>query len=194
MVAGVPNLTADTNDSKVTVIYTKNIEIGHVSLNFVDADDNNRVLISKQFNGEVDSDTNYNTVTDLQTLKKDHYVLNGKDPTDGKNVKISDTPQTITVSLKHAKKDTQNSKTITETIHYQYTDGSQAAPDHKAIAHFTRTGQHDEVTGVDTWNPWTSNDNNFTAVDSPVLTGYTPSQTSVAGKKWVLMIQILKLP
>ena len=182
MVAGVPNLTADTNDSKVTVIYTKNIEIGHVSLNFVDADDNNRVLISKQFNGEVDSDTNYNTVADLQTLKKDNYVLNGEDPTDGKNVKISDTQQTITISLKHDKKDTQNSKTITETIHYQYTDGSQAAPDYKAIAHFTRTGQHDEVTGVDTWNPWTSNDNNFTAVDSPVLTGYTPSQTSVAGK------------
>lgn len=178
------NVTATTPDADVTVIYTKGNEpskLGQVTINFVDQDDNNRIISSKQFSGQVGADSRYNTKADIDALVNQHYVLSN-DETNGKDVIIADGQPTYTVFMKHGSKQVQDTKTVTETIHYQYIDGTPAANDHVATIQFTRHGVHDEVNGNDTWDPWTSDGHSFAAVDSPVLDGYTAHPATVAAR------------
>ncbi|OUQ51927.1 mucin-binding protein, partial [Lactobacillus gallinarum] len=50
-------------------------------------------------------------------------------------------------------------------------------------ANFTRTGQHNEVTGKDVYTGWTLKDNTLEAVDAPAVPGYTPNVAHVDGVK-----------
>ena len=73
------------------------------------------------------------------------------------------------------------SKTVNETIEYLYKDtNKQAAPAYKAQPlTFTRTGEQDPVTDEITWNAWTPAQD-FSAVTSPVLKGYTADKLEIA--------------
>ncbi|WP_427860482.1 mucin-binding protein, partial [Liquorilactobacillus sicerae] len=73
-------------------------------------------------------------------------------------------------------------KTVNETIHYIYKDGSKAADDYVATpVEFTRTVSTDAVTGEKTYGAWSA-DQTFGAVTSPELKGYTPDQTAIAAQ------------
>ncbi|WEV60836.1 hypothetical protein OZX68_00850 [Streptococcaceae bacterium ESL0729] len=69
-------------------------------------------------------------------------------------------------------------RTVNETIHYQYTDGSQAAETYTKALTFTRTVSTDAVTGVKTYGSW-SVDQTFDAVESPQLKGYTADKAEI---------------
>lgn len=71
-----------------------------------------------------------------------------------------------------------HSKTVTETIHYRYSDGTTAAPDKVQTLTFTQTGQKDLVTGEISWGEWTPAQS-FAEVDSPVISGYTADHQEI---------------
>ncbi|MBP2058519.1 LPXTG-motif cell wall-anchored protein, partial [Lactobacillus colini] len=82
------------------------------------------------------------------------------------------------VHFAHDTKAAHDSKVVTETVRYVYSDGSQAHEDYVAHKTFTRDGVTDLVTGITTWGNWTSAQV-FDKVDSPVLTGYTADKLLV---------------
>ncbi|MCG0783446.1 LPXTG cell wall anchor domain-containing protein [Lactiplantibacillus plantarum] len=80
---------------------------------------------------------------------------------------------------KNAPTITTESKTINETIHYVYKDGSKAVDDHVAKpVEFTRQVSTDAVTGEKTYGAWSA-DQSFAAVTSPELKGYTADKAQI---------------
>ncbi|WP_285007340.1 mucin-binding protein [Lactococcus garvieae] len=74
---------------------------------------------------------------------------------------------------------TTEKKTVNETIHYVYKDGSKAVDDHVAKpVEFTRQVSTDAVTGAKTYGAWSA-DQSFDAVTSPELKGYTADKAQI---------------
>ncbi|WP_408582039.1 mucin-binding protein, partial [Lactobacillus helveticus] len=74
---------------------------------------------------------------------------------------------------------TTEKKTVNETIHYVYKDGSKAAADHVAKpVEFTRQVSTDAVTGDKTYDPWSAAQS-FDAVTSPEVKGYTADKAQI---------------
>ncbi|MFD1550491.1 mucin-binding protein, partial [Levilactobacillus fuyuanensis] len=74
---------------------------------------------------------------------------------------------------------TTEKKTVNETIHYVYKDGSKAVDDHVAKpVEFTRSVSTDAVTGAKTYGAWSA-DQSFAAVTSPELKGYTADKAQI---------------
>ncbi|MBS9336751.1 BspA family leucine-rich repeat surface protein, partial [Fructobacillus papyrifericola] len=95
---------------------------------------------------------------------------------------LSNDEQNLTfVYEKNAPTESTESKTVTQTIHYQYADGTEAADTYTKSLTFTRTKYTDAVTGEVTYGDWSS-DQNFEAVKSPVLDDYTPDQAEIAAQ------------
>ena len=175
-------VTIDTGNVETTVIYLQHAA-QHVQLtiNYLDQDNHNRILASKQFNGDSGEAVGYNTKNDLADFEQQHYLL-VTDPTNGTDLTIGKLPETINVILKHDTTTQNNTKHLTETVHYQYADGRQAAPDHVVTLTFNQIGIVDQVTNQTTWQSWTPAQGNFAAVVSPAIAGYTPSQSEIASQ------------
>uniref|UniRef100_UPI000B34E682 mucin-binding protein n=3 Tax=Levilactobacillus brevis TaxID=1580 RepID=UPI000B34E682 len=74
---------------------------------------------------------------------------------------------------------TTESKTVNETIHYSYKDGTTAHDDYVATpVEFTRQVSTDAVTGEKTYRSWSA-DQSFAAVTSPELKGYTADKAQI---------------
>ncbi|MGF0112513.1 mucin-binding protein, partial [Streptococcus sp. SGI.013] len=69
-------------------------------------------------------------------------------------------------------KATDLNETVKRTIKYQYENGSEARPTVEETLTFTRTAKVNVVTGALAYTPWTSADNDFNEVVSPVIDGY----------------------
>ncbi|WP_125981471.1 MBG domain-containing protein [Loigolactobacillus iwatensis] len=71
---------------------------------------------------------------------------------------------------------------VTETIHYVDNNGKTLVPDKVDTVTFTRTAVVNEVTGKLTYTPWTATngDTSFDAQNTPTVSGYTPSQSTIA--------------
>lgn len=83
------------------------------------------------------------------------------------------------VYAKNAPIITTESKTINETIHYVYKDGTTAHDDYVAKpVEFTRKVSTDAVTGEKTYGSWSA-DQSFAAVTSPELKGYTADKAQI---------------
>ena len=83
------------------------------------------------------------------------------------------------VYTKDAPTITTEKKTVNETIHYVYKDGSKAVDDHVAKpVEFTRQVSTDAVTGAKTYGAWSA-DQSFDAVKSPELKGYTADKAQI---------------
>ncbi|MFS8952290.1 MucBP domain-containing protein, partial [Streptococcus oralis subsp. tigurinus] len=78
-------------------------------------------------------------------------------------------------------------KKVTRTIKYEYADGETAGrPALKAPvtqeAAFTRTGERNRVTGVETFDAWTPATKELAQEDTPVVTGFVADKANVAAK------------
>ncbi|MCH3906177.1 MAG: YSIRK-type signal peptide-containing protein [Lactobacillus sp.] len=172
---------------------SKDVKIVYVAeqkatINYYDEDNGNQVLGSKHVSGksgELITGTktfdNYEIDTDTGTIKLDNYELDTEKPVTSSefdnNVKED---QTLNVYLKHKTQKVGSRKVpVKQTIHYVYSDGSKAAEDSVQTLNFTADGVQDLVTGKTTWTP--ADSQTFNEVTSPVKTGYTADQTSVAG-------------
>ncbi|MGR3916721.1 mucin-binding protein [Pediococcus acidilactici] len=73
-------------------------------------------------------------------------------------------------------------KDLTETIHYVDKDGKQVAPDRTITVHYTRKGHvyfKQDGTATISYDPWKA-DEDYPAVDSPVIDGMFPDKPTVA--------------
>ena len=106
--------------------------------------------------------------------------LNGKQLTTSEAVPFLANDQTVYyVYTKNAPTITTEKKTVNETIHYVYKDGSKAADDYVAKpVEFTRQVSTDAVTGEKTYGNWSA-DQSFDAVTSPELKGYTADKAQI---------------
>ncbi|MDT7017539.1 mucin-binding protein [Latilactobacillus curvatus] len=115
-----------------------------------------------------------------------YHVIKTTDPTNdltqttSKTVDITNGNLNYTVTYtKDAPTVTTESKTVNETIHYIYKDGSKAVDDHVAKpVEFTRQVSTDAVTGEKTYGAWSA-DQSFDAVTSPELKGYTADKAQI---------------
>ena len=81
--------------------------------------------------------------------------------------------------LTHATQPATQTATVTETINYVYADGSQAADLKTASVDFKRNGTTDLVINQTKWGAWKPANQQFKAVQSPTIAGYTPDRASV---------------
>lgn len=132
---------------------------------------------------------NYRTKDQLDQYLAAGYLL-VKDETKGQAVYFDhddQADQTYVIHLKHDTAPTTRTKQITQTVHYVDQMGQpmkdeqgQTLADNVQPVILTQSGTRDLVTQTTTWDGlWTTAD--YTTVDSPVLTGYTPSQDQVTG-------------
>ena len=177
----VPAQTVSFGDDDVVKTVTYKANTQKLKVVFID-DTTGKTLNTIEKAGLSDTDSGYNTKADISDYAAKHYDL-VSDGTNGKNLMFDhddNTDQHYEVHLTHHKSDTSRQSTVNETIHYVYENSKQAADDYvaKPIV-FTQTGVKDLVTGDTDWSgQWTS-DQEFKAVDSPEITGYTPSQKTV---------------
>ena len=172
-------VTGDTKDQTVTVTY--NADQQNLIVNFID-DTTGQTLKTVNKDGLTNSNSNYNTKSDIQNYVNNHYRL-VSDDTNGQNLVFDNDDsktQTYNVHLAHNTHDINDSNTVTETIHYKLDNGQKAFDDYNVQLSFTRTGYNDEVTGQNHWNDWqATNGQTFNAVQSPIKEGYTPDKTSI---------------
>ena len=76
-------------------------------------------------------------------------------------------------------KDVVNKDDVTRTVKYVYEDGSKAKNDVTETLHFKRFAYVNLVTGHIDYRPWTTTDDTFDAVTSPVIKGYTADKLVV---------------
>lgn len=87
--------------------------------------------------------------------------------------------QTYTITFVHTYKISQQVQTVTETINYQYQNGTKAANSYTKSLTFTRQQTTDNVNGENTYGPWSPTTGSFPSVTSPEITGYNASQKVV---------------
>ncbi|WP_155719459.1 mucin-binding protein, partial [Streptococcus parasanguinis] len=76
-------------------------------------------------------------------------------------------------------KDIVNKDDVTRTVKYVYEDGSKAKEDVSETLRFKRFAYVNLVTGHIDYRPWTTTDDTFDAVTSPVIPGYTADKLVV---------------
>ena len=176
---GTQTVTQDSNNIEKTVKYFSQSQ--RMTINYIDDDAAGKVLQSVVKTGLSGETADYTTANEINTLKGQHYVLVSDDTKGQKPAYDDDVDrnQVFNVHVKHATHSISDSRTVTETVHYQAADGSQVPSDHVVNTNFSRTGTHDEVTGAEHWNAWNVANHHFDAVPTPVKTGYTPDVHTV---------------
>jgi len=178
--ASVENLqliyTADPQT--VNLYFTPAKAEGTVQINYVD-DTTGQVLTVQTVTGTQGTHSDYATAPTVQTYLEQGYSLVSDDyPSDGAIFEA--TTGTFTVHLKHTGTSVSDQKMVTQTIHYVYADGTQAAPDQETTIVFNRSGVKDQVTGTIDWHNWTATTTQFGAKNSPVIANYVATPAVVA--------------
>lgn len=165
-----------TINLKVTIPYTL---AENITVNYID-DTTGKTLESKSLSGKPNTEANYSTKDTIDKYVAQNYVL-VNDPTNQAPLSFDNDElpnnQNYEVHFKHGIGPVSNKKTVTETIHYIYKDGSPAAKDATNQLTFTETGTKDLVTGT-TDTKWTA-PQTFASVTSPTISGYTPDQLKI---------------
>ncbi|WP_050777645.1 YSIRK signal domain/LPXTG anchor domain surface protein [Ligilactobacillus salivarius] len=162
-------------------------------ITFVDQDDNNKELgkvVENGKSGDPIGTSNYETR--LKELTDKGYEVVNDEFAGPKNFDNDDKKdQQFVVTLRQGKEPVTdpaklNSK-VTRTIKYEYADGQTAGrPALKAPvtqeAAFTRTGERNRVTGVETFGAWTPATQELAQEATPVVTGFVADKANVAAK------------
>ena len=169
---------AFTNTDQV-FYYVYTVNKSNAKVTYIDDDDNHKVLETKELTGDYNTTDPYRTTETIKKYTDKNYELVSDNyPADG--VKYNDKLQTFEVHLKHKVKTETQTKTVKETIHYVYKNGSQASPSRSTSLTFTREVKTDEVTKRSTKGAWSPVTGTFAAVTSPTITGYTADKPIVA--------------
>ncbi|MDV0432184.1 MucBP domain-containing protein [Lactiplantibacillus sp. DA1] len=195
-------ITSDSSDLEFTVIYTKNdptvtteSKTVNETIHYVYTDGttahDNYVAQPITFTRTVSTDAvtgekTYGAWSVAQQFAAvDSPAIKGYTPDQGQigTQTVTGDSSDLEFTVVYTKNDptvTTESKTVNETIHYVYTDGTTAHDDYVAQPiTFTRTVSTDAVTGEKTYGAW-SVAQRFAAVDSPAIKGYTPDQDQIS--------------
>ena len=171
----------------LTVIYTADAQKVHVQ--YIDGE-TDKLLRQDDLDGYTDETIPYSTAEGIKKFEGDGYELFKDNFPAGEKFDNDDAnDQTYTVIFKHHRENvdpnhssadgTKGTKTLTETVHYKYADGTKAAEDQTAQVTFTRNGVLDDVTGIVAWGKWNEASQSYKALTSPTIAGYTPSEAVV---------------
>ena len=171
----------------LTVIYTADAQKVHVQ--YIDGE-TDKLLRQDDLDGYTDETIPYSTAEGIKKFEGDGYELFKDNFPAGEKFDNDDkTDQTYTVVFKHHRENvdpnhssadgTKGTKTLTETVHYKYANGTKAAEDQTAQVTFTRNGVLDDVTGIVAWGKWNEASQSYKALTSPTIAGYTPSEAVV---------------
>lgn len=173
----------------VTVTYSKNAQQGSFQIHYIDEDNNNAILHQDTVSDKIGDSVTYSTADQIQLWESKGYVLDQDGYTTQTTVNEDNNGKTYIVSFKHGRKNgTTETLVPTETIHFQYADGTKAADDVHGNAgdfKFTRTPIIDTVTGqiVD---PGTWNKESYTFDDGQknvkVINGYVADKATYGNK------------
>ncbi|MDC2840310.1 YSIRK-type signal peptide-containing protein, partial [Limosilactobacillus mucosae] len=185
----IPAVTYHAGDSDTTYVVKYNADAQHAVINYIDGE-SDEILHTDKVNGHSDEKINYSTADMIKQLEAKGYELYKDNFSAGEKFDNDDaTDQTYTVIFKHHRENvdpnhssadgTKGTKTLTETVHYKYADGTKAAEDQTAQVTFTRNGVLDDVTGIVAWGKWNEASQSYKALTSPTIAGYTPSEAVV---------------
>ena len=194
------NLSKFWNNKNYTETWVPGIQT-KVIINYIDLDDNNKVIQSDSILGAAGHENIYKPTFDkiIADLKDKHYdyiASEDKLPWYGGLIKLPTNVGdsiTYTVGFKHATADVSDgdknpvtgdaitglNKTIKQTIKYAGTPSNIA--DDIQIIKFTKKGRVDLVTGKVTLQDWNEREQTFKDVDSPKIAGYIPDIATVKG-------------
>ncbi|KZU22687.1 putative internalin [Lactiplantibacillus plantarum] len=199
---GTQTVTGDSSDLEFTVVYTKNdptvtteSKTVNETIHYVYTDGttahDNYVAQPITFTRTVSTDAvtgekTYGAWSAAQQFAAvDSPAIKGYTPDQGQigTQTVTGDSSDLEFTVVYTKNDptvTTESKTVNETIHYVYTDGTTAHDNYVAQPiTFTRTVSTDAVTGEKTYGAWSAAQQ-FAAVDSPAIKGYTPDQDQIS--------------
>ena len=188
------------NDKDYTETWVPGIKY-NININYVDLDDNNKVIQTDNISGNSIQPIDYKSSFDkiIADLKDKHYeyVANeDKLPWSNGQIQLPDDVTdntTYTVGFKHATVDVSDgdknpvtgdtitglNKEIKQTIKYTGTPNNIA--DNVQTVKFTRGGKVDLITGKVIPQDWNEKQQSFKDVDSPKVSGYDPDIATVKG-------------
>ena len=176
------NIGHDHQNIVEHVVY--NPDAQHMTITYID-DTTGATLHTDNLNGVSDQDAKYTTGDIIKQYNEQHYKL-VSDSTNGQDLIFDhddNADQTYEVHFVHNTHTINQTTSPKQTIHYVYADDlarhGKAADDNVQKLSFKRDGYNDEVTGIDHWNAWTPANSNYSAVDSPVIQGYTPDKSVI---------------
>ncbi|MCF7523193.1 hypothetical protein L3X07_07375 [Levilactobacillus brevis] len=177
-VAGSTTVKGWDLDATIVVTYTAvNTEKTTATVTYVDTTAG-AVLATVSLSGTPDTPSDYRTATTIAAYVKQGYELVSDDyPTSG--APFSEGGVNYTVRLAHATDTTPETKTITQTVHYQASNGTPLHTDTISTITFTRTKVVDHVTGAVAYSGWVTSkdDNTFVSVPAIAISGYHSSVT-----------------
>lgn len=181
--AGKIAIDKNTKESNiVTITYKPNKQI--VKLNYIDKL-TGETLNTVTLLGETNEVSTYSTKSKIENFVEKGYVV-VKDETNGKNIVFdnSNLDQEYNIYFGHKLTPINESKSISQIIKYiDVNTSKQLLPDNVQTIKFTRSGKHDEVTNIDSWNNWVASDEKFTAILTPKVKGYETHNIVVPERK-----------
>ncbi|MGO1971138.1 MAG: mucin-binding protein [Levilactobacillus brevis] len=172
---GNTSVLGTDQDNDIVVTYTASSK--EATVTYVDTT-TGVVIATVSLTGSPDTPSDYRTATTIAAYVKQGYELVSDDyPTSG--APFSEGGVNYTVRLAHATDTTPETKTITQTVHYQANNGTPLHTDTISTITFTRTKVVDHVTGAVAYSGWSTSkdDNTFVSVPAMAIAGYHPSVT-----------------
>lgn len=171
-VTGNDAVTSAAQPTNIIVTYALNAEKATVTYVDVTTD---KTLATVSLTGDYQTSSDYrtaNTIADYSNqgyvLVRDSYLVSGAIFNDDGVV------HSYLVQLAHVTTATTETKTITQTVHYQSTTGTQLHDDTVRAMTFTRTKRVNQVTEDVTYSNWSTNqaDHTFERVAAFSIPGY----------------------
>ena len=156
------DVTANTKDAVVNIIYTADEQTAHVVYK-----DGDKVVRTDKLTGKTGE------TVKLTTDVPANYHVTGKVLTP--YTFMADGNKDIVINLLHDTEKVSDSQTITRTINVMVPSGKVTTT--KQAVKLNRTGVKDLVTNDTTWGDWTSG--NWAEYNVPTVAGYTPTQAAV---------------
>jgi hypothetical protein len=215
-IATVPEQTVTvTNDNYnsnlniiKTVTYNENKKADQqtASLNFLDDTTGENIHPALTTSGDSGAAIVFSSIGNLINQFEQHHYQLAKTTNDNIHATLSGadwstifgtfdsdtkTNQDFTIHFKHETTPISRTKTVTETIHYRYDNGQQAAKNHTQVLPFEGTGSRDLVLQKDGPLSWhlegtTTDQGDFKAVVNPSIAGYHVASAKGANGQNVL--------
>ncbi|MFK5676526.1 mucin-binding protein [Ligilactobacillus sp. LYQ60] len=167
----ISNVDGSTTNNVQNIVYTANQE--KITVNYIDQT-TGKTITTDTLTGAYDTTSSYTTASEIAKLESQGYVLvQDNYPSSGAKFDEDGVVKSYDVVLKENVTTSTESKTINQVIHYVDQNGKTIAPDKDSSVTFTRTVSTNKVTGVQTDGAWTPTTEEFPAVTSPTITGYT---------------------
>ncbi|AVW04769.1 mucus-binding protein [Lactiplantibacillus plantarum] len=171
-VTGNDAVTSAAQPTNIIVTYALNAEKATVTYVDVTTD---KTLATVSLTGDYQTSSDYRTANTIADYSNQGYVLvRDSYPVSGAIFNDDGVVHSYLVQPAHVTTATTETKTITQTVHYQSTTGTQLHDDTVRAMTFTRTKRVDQVTGDVTYSNWSTNqaDHTFERVAAFSIPGY----------------------